>query len=497
MSGIRQPGEQRPGHVPEPERSAIEEITTEAGRPTSRLGRAFGFGAQVGLDVPSARVPDDRARRERAIALTGLVAVVALVGLAVIGRDQMAAFGATPTPSVAVAAATAAPTPQPTRTRRPATPTPRPTPEPVRVPELANQVLDGAPLPIFVGRDGDDAVFHTWEAGQPRLDAALTIPGVYSGLEPHLEVLLPDGTGLLVAGEHQGRGVARVVGLDGSMRWEGALATTDFSGYTFGDDGGLLAIAIAEGEILLIPLGAEVADDDLVKVDLLRSPLRTGPAGPPRPWPTANLPDDTELVAFDAEHEWLYVRLHYSNRTFSLRVSVDDGIVEPLTSMIPAHIEARARAGLAPSEDPETGRRVAPGEGLHVVEADGEEAFVVDGLPIGAWGWLGNGSLAILAGAGEFGTDEGVTLHVVDEVGNVGAPVLEIDQPTYPSLLGARDGHVLLGFSSDGYGAQFEIAMVRVSDGAVASLAIVDPSDAENIRWWSSGWLDDLQVDAD
>ena len=500
---MRQPGEQRPGHVPhggfpDPGRPAIEEIDTGAVRRTSRLGRAFGFDGQVGLEVPVDRIPAEAKRgRERAVALTGLVAVVALVGIAVVGRDRVPSLSGEGEPS-AVAVAPSE-TPRPTRTRRPRTPAPtvEAFPSPVALPTLPNDELRGAPQPVFLARDGDDVQLLAWEPGRDRLVPSITMPAAFDGLNAQFEGLLWRRSAVIVAGgKRDGSGEARVVHFDGSVRWSGNFPTANFAGWLSSDDQRQVAIGTTEGTVSILRLEDGAVEEKRVELDL---------APEPRPSPSRfDLRVEeiyTELVGFTDNGRWLYVQQHrQTGEPLAGRISTRTGEVERLEQLSDDLIFGLQQFRFTGTPvDPVTGRRIAepavafePPSELRVVEEDGSTAFTVDFPLIIGWAWAGDGSLAVLSGASSFPGPGRTQLTRVDERGRVGQPLLDLEQPVYPSLVGARDGHVMLLLAADGYGAEVLLAMIRMEDGATASLEIsIDALDT--FQPWSSAWLEDIE----
>ena len=492
---MRQPGEQRPWRSAEDEaRPAIEDISDGAGRPSSRLGRAFGFDGSVGLDVPVGRVPDGaRSRRERIVAVTGLVAVVALVGVAIVGRDRMPAFGGVPEATPLVAAAS--PTPRPSRTRRPSTPQPQVSlPSPIRLPTLPTEPLDGAPQPLFLAREGEDLLVLAWEPDTGRVVPAVTIPGAYDGIAPALfvEQFLPRHSAALVAGERGGEGVARLIDLDGSIRWEASFPSPNFTGAFSSDDGRFLAISVYEGTISIVRFDGDDVHEQRVEIR------------PPEPTPTARRTSPvfesedwfTEVLGFSQDGRFLIVQQHHAEGSHTAMVATRNGAVETLDGLsedIMSNLQRLPIVG--PPADPVTGRTVAtrsswgPFSQLDVLEKDGTEAFSVDLPDINSWGWVGDGSLAVLTGDPYQG---GRTQLVrVDRNGRHGSSLLEINEPVSAALVGARDGHVLVVFGSDRYGDGILVALVRAADGAIASTN-VSMTEFDGFQPWTSGWLEDL-----
>jgi hypothetical protein len=502
---MRQPGEQRPEHSTrgdaygdtDPDRPAIEEIDTGSVPRTSRLGRAFGFDGQVGLDVPVDRVPDpSKRRRERAVALTGLVAVVALVGVAVVGRDRVASLSGEGEPT-AVAAAPSD-TPRPTRTRRPRTAAPAlPPPSAISLPTLPNDVLRGAPTPVFLGREGKDVQILAWEPGSDALAPAITIPGAFDGLSAYSEGLLTRRSAVLITGAKRGNeGEARVVGLDGSVRWAAEFPTAEFSGWTWSDDERLAAVATIDGTLSLLRLGDHAVDETRFELD-----LRPEPRPSPSKFDLRVEPTYTELVGFTDDNRWLYVQQHSSDgEPYPARIATRTGDVERLDELPDEVIRGLDQFGSRANRvDPVTHRRIElptsnfrPTSELRVVEEDGSPAFTLDLEMLLGWAWAGDGSLVVLTGDGTFPGATGTRLNQVDERGGLGPPLLDVDGPVYAHLVGARDGHVMLLFASDGYGVGMLLAMVRIEDGATASLEL-SFEEVDGMQAWSSAWLEDLE----
>jgi hypothetical protein len=129
--------------------------------------------------------------------------------------------------------------------------------------------------------------------------------------------------------------------------------------------------------------------------------------------------------------------------------------------------------------DPLTGRRaLAPSAALsagptdvRVVEADGSEAFTVRLDVVVGLAWAGDGRLLAL----EMDLIPGpsrMRLLPIDASGRIGEPLIEGGHLTWASLAGARDGFALLGLAAGRSPAGVTVVVLRLSDGATATLPI-------------------------
>jgi hypothetical protein len=326
------------------------------------------------------------------------------------------------------------------------------------------------------------------------------MPAALDGLNAQFEGLLWRRSAVIVAGGTRGgTGEARVVHFDGSVRWSGTYPTADFAGWLSSDDERHVAIGTIEGTVSLLRLEDGAVEEKRVELDL---------APEPRP---SRSPFDlrvdegeeiyTELVGFTDNGRWLYVQQHRpTGQPLAGRISTRTGEVERLEQLSDDLLfELQQFRFTGAAVDPVTRRRIAepavafePASELRVVEEDGSAAYTVDFPLIIGWAWAGDGSLAVLSGASSFPGPGRTQLTRVDERGRAGPPVLDVEQPVYPSMVGARDGHVMLLLAADGYGAEVLLAMVRMEDGATASLEIsIDQLDT--FQPWSSGWLEDIE----
>ena len=228
-------------------------------------------------------------------------------------------------------------------------------------------VLEGAPVPVFVVRDGDNADLFAWHAGDPSLRRRTqTFPRAFSGafgkddtsyftwLSPDLASLVVDRVG---SSRVEGQDAARLLTSDG-IRWD-ATGVTGFGGLVWSSDGSRFAIAGQHDQWLLVQRGTGWATARRGR-RLGRPPGEpaVAVAGPERPDRQRDHPG--RLLG----HPRLGHRraLRPADRALvpAVRVRFADPTVEPI-STFPTEERRRARRGRTRFVDVATGRMVAFG----------------------------------------------------------------------------------------------------------------------------------------
>jgi hypothetical protein len=429
--------------------------------------------------VPVTRVDGGASdgRRARAAALAVVVFAAAVIVVA-LPRESPAAGARSPAPGQ-VAEATDAPTPRPARTRRPVTPEPTLPP----IPDIASQVLPGAPQPAFYRRADDALEILVWVPGTADLDAVHSIPRAFEGLESGQAVLAavsPDGRSavLTIVADNAASSSLRLVGLDhDGPVWEGTIAT--FSSPVWSADSRWFVVAASEEAWIVVRAqpGAVEATEHSIEPPSDASP---------RPRPSEASP-----LAFSADGGWIYGGAFANDQAFRpvVRMATIGGAVEWLSGF-PLDLPAgeRPAGGLLTDTDLVTGRTAVQLDRatLEVLEPDGERAFRLNpGGGVLGMHWLSDGRLLVALGGPLEGAGT-VRLVTVSADGSTG-PVFETADPANASLIDVQDDHALLVFFGGPSPDEALLVMVRLVDGATASVPISQTGIGELI---GLGWLD-------
>ena len=457
------------------------------------------------LDVPVSPVGGRRRRSYRArAAIVGVGAIaIAWFGLTVLARpaaDAPAAALASVRPTIAGsssgaspgALASGAPTSGPSRPSGP------------DLPVVADTKLPGAPFPVFVVRDGQDADLMIWQPGSPAVGPLARFPGSFGGTfgapvmgsssPPDggaIAWLSPDRSALLVSqvrsASEEGADTARLATYDGIV-WERAGITAL---------GGLALVPRRQPhrpQRTTRPLAARRARRQL------DGTVDRSVGGRACPVPSAasgsRFPLDNQIVpaGFSQSGAWLIgarIGPPASRWTPAVRVRVADGRAEPLASF-----PIGGPDGLATTPslivDPASGRVVGYGPNgnipggppqLEVHEPDGSYAFGARSGIVISWLWTGDGRLIVL-GADGYPFPSRWALQLIAPDGSA-RTLVEAPRASGGALFGIRDGYAGLVLTGSDP-ARRQIVVVRLDDGT-ASAITVDTFGSEGPI--GAGWL--------
>lgn len=388
-------------------------------------------------------------------------AALALVLVAAAGVSLLDRFGdgaAAPSPSPP-RASPPTPTRAPREAReRPASPRPSPS-----LPAIGAGPLPGAPRAVFIERRGTDAALVEWDPAQESLRPPLEVPGAFGSTDANR----PAGAdvrfaaGLLAvhefgSGDDAAHGTIRIVDFDGTLRWEGddlpvaspSAWAPDGSALALQDDGGWRLVNLDAGE---------VTEQRIAVTDAI-------PFG------------------FSNDGRWIYGAVPDADGVvFRPAVSVDrsTGVVTPID-----RYPVGAPDGIAPYDsaattvDPATGRllsRVREHDGQRIIVFGPEGREPVYGRSLTGLSavlgraWAGDGRLLVLRGDAR-SRPAAVELVPLDASGVQREPLLTAGPLLGASIVGARDGHVLLAFAAEP--SEVLLVLYRVSDGAAAQLLL-------------------------
>jgi hypothetical protein len=371
-----------------------------------------------------------------------------------------------------------------------ARPSPSRPPQP-NLPDIPNTALAGAPVPVFVVRDGDAAELLGWHAGAASLEPiGRPFPdafdgGFWDGDSGHFTWLAPDLASLVVvrvaSGRLEGQDAARLVTGEG-VGWD-AAGVTGFGGLVWSSDGSRFAVAGRHDHWLLV---RREGDGWATRAEIDVSPGR--PPAPAAASPDPNLPavDAITPAMFSVTHDWV-IGARYDRPTGALvpavRVRFDDPLAESI-STFPTE-DADAPDDLATRfVDVATGRMVAFGANgsipggppqLQIRDRDGSYAFGVRSGVVMDWRWIGDGRLLVLSADGS-PFPARYRLQLIDRAGQ-SETLVDAPRASVGALLGVKDGYTgLLLTATDPIRSQ--IVLVRLADGA-ASAVTVDSIGAE------------------
>jgi hypothetical protein len=432
------------------------------------------------LDVALGPVDGGRAGRRRAGAVLSVsvaIVAVAVVLAALPARSETPSNGTlgqqavlpstsgSPSPVAALGAAS----PRATSSRREVLPT------------LANEPFPGAPNPVLVERQGDEARLHAWNTGD-ELRVVRTFPGAFTG-ESQFAFISPDAQSIVVAsfgGGADAADSARLLTGDGRVAWEsGGIAT--IRGVVWSSDSRMLVVGGASGAWIVVTVGARGTAEEqrIVVTDARRVP---GPSSAPSQPPSG---DSSSLVpvAFSADGRWIYgapVSGTSGSLRPTVRVSIAKGSVEAISRASTSGPDrigpGDGRGGL----DPVTGRAIRWGTNasipggpptVEVTEADGSLAYRVEvGVVLGA-SWEGDGDLLILAADGyPFPTQ--LRLLQVAPDGAVGPTVLSTGSVAWGELIGVRDGFAVLALATRQPDDMTQLVVVDLADNKATGITL-------------------------
>ena len=425
-----------------------------------------------GFDVPVTRIGSGRRSVRGRLAVVAVVVIAA--GWLVVTRSGTGPETAATLPGASGSPAAPGASSRPSPTRSPAP----------NLPDIPNVVLEGAPVPVFVVRNGDNADLFAWHAGDPSLRRRTqTFPRAFSGafgkddtsyftwLSPDLASLVVDRVG---SSRVEGQDAARLLTSDG-IRWD-ATGVTGFGGLVWSSDGSRFAIAGQHDQWLLVQRGTGWATAAEVDVSAGR------PASPPSPSPDPNGPIVNAITpaAFSVTHDWV-IGARYDPPTGALvpavRVRFADPTVEPISTFPTEGADAPDEAATR-FVDVATGRMVAFGANgaipggppqLAIHERDGSYAFGVRSGVVMDWRWVGDGRLLVLSADGT-PFPARWTLQIVDRDGK-SQTLVDAPRAAVGALLGAKDGYAgLLLTATDPIRSQ--IVLVRLADGATSAVTV-------------------------
>ena len=410
--------------------------------------------------------------------MRGRLAVVAVVVIAagwlVVTRSEPGPETAATLPggSGSPAAPGASSAPAPTRSPAP------------NLPDIPNVVLAGAPEPVFVVRNGDNADLFSWHAGDPSLRRRTqTFPRAFSGAfgkddTSHFTWLSPDLASLVVvrvgSSRAEGQDAARLLTRDG-IRWD-ADGVTGFGGLVWSSDGSRFAIAGGPDQWLLVGRGTGWSTQAEVDVSAGRPAIRPSPS----PDPNGPIVNAITPAAFSVTHEWV-IGARYDQPTGALvpavRVRFTDPTVEPIATFPTDGADAPDEAATR-FVDVATGRTVSFGANgsipggppqLAIHEPDGSYAFGVRSGVVMDWRWVGDGRLLALSADGA-PFPARWTLQIVDRDGRA-QTLVDAPRASVGALLGAKDGYAgLLLTATDPIRSQ--IVLVRLADGSASAVTL-------------------------
>jgi hypothetical protein len=343
------------------------------------------------------------------------------------------------------------------------------------LPALANEAFAGAPNPVLVERQGDEARLHAWNTGD-QLRVVRTFPGAFTG-ESQFAFVSPDAQSIVVAsfggGGADGADSARLLTGDGRVAWESGGITT-IRGVVWSSDSRKLVVGGASGAWIVVTIGARGTAEEqrIVVTDARPAPTITSSAPSPSP---SDASSSLVPVAFSADGRWIYgapVSGTSGSLRPTVRVSIPKGTVEAIAR---ASISGPDRIGPGDGRgglDPVTGRAIRWGLNasipggpptVEVTEGDGSVAYRVEvGVVLGA-SWEADGDLLILAADGyPFPTQ--LRLLQIAPDGAVGPTVLSTGSVASGELIGVRDGFAVLALATRQPDDLTQLVVVNLAD---------------------------------
>jgi hypothetical protein len=450
---------------------------------------AGGRGARRELSVPVERIGRDGRRAaggRLGILAVGLLAV-GLVAVGVAGRAAEPArqpVPASPRPSLAPSSPNVSPT-------APLSETP-----PLEAPALASEPLPGAPVLGLWRRSGDDALVLAWDAADPSAGVIerTRIVRLFAGIPSDAVALVARSpSGRLVLGS----GLSAQAGENDTERLRVMTA-----------DGRLVWSSTVRDVLLTAPVWNPVHDElviptlhswRIVSFDGGTTPVvRTAtvprydlePVGRLSPNPLV-----PSIVGFSPDGRTVYAAASEGPFDLGLRplFALDLRTLEARTvRRLPARVADMTTAGGSggPARiDPTSGRVLGrPGAGesqVSVYAPDGETPTrIPGGRRVLDAAWAGGGRLAILGSDAEAAAgDASATRIELVGPGRATSRVLMTTRLDEGTLVAAPRGYLLAVL---GAGATYELALVRLRDGAVAALPLA-PQALSSLRFL--GWL--------
>jgi hypothetical protein len=384
-----------------------------------------------------------------------------------------------PTPVALVPSGTPRATVEPTETAR--------AERPEALPDLDDVILPDAPVAVFHQRENEDLLRRAWSPVADEispLEPRVVVPGAFEGYGRQtatVAVASPDDRLIAIRGLGSFGGDigdrVRLLTQDGRELW----STDDADGFPvspiWSPDGRRLVLPGPEGAWHILQIDGETVSE----VPLAESWLPERPAGSPRPQVASRA--GLEPIGFSVDARSLYT---VERRTGGIetrpaaRFGLDDGSYEPIHQVPNEGADALSPTGrLGYDSDPLTGRRYAsPGlmlstgpTDIRVSEANGEAAFTIKLDAVMGLAWAGDGRLLALE-VDQVPEPSQLRLVPIDEDGVAGEPLLESGPISWATLVGVRDGHALVALATSGWDGEAILVMVRLEDGATATLPI-------------------------
>lgn len=444
-----------------------------------------------GLDVPLSPVRPAGADRWRArVALVAVLVIAGTgLGLAVLSREDVRT-ATVPSPRRSPPAV--APSSSPTASAD----LPTPTASNGRnefLPTLPNQPLLGAPTPLVVRRDGDDATLLGWTSGEHGLHDIRRFPGAFAGLPTgnFFVRVAPDALSLLVwtvePGSIDNPSSARLVLAGGGTAWT-VDDVNNAGNVVWAADSRTVALTGQEETWLLASVDAR-GDWTTRLVDVATD---AGPTAEASPSPSSSAPPNRLLspIGFSVDGNWLYGGwFDFRTRIAqpSIRVRLTDLAVEPVRGA-PAAGPERIDTEEGGPIDPTTGRTVAFGPNasipggplsIEVHEADGTVAFRVETGAVIATSWTVDGSLIVMDADGIPYANSIKLRQVSDEGANV-VTLLETGPMAGGGLFGIANGYVVFALVAEQPTRAAEIVLMRLADG-VTSAIVFGPDETNSV----------------
>ena len=355
------------------------------------------------------------------------------------------------------------------------------------LPALANEAFAGAPNPVLVERQRDEARLHAWNTGES-LRLVRTFTGAFTG-ESQFAFVSPDAQSIVVAsfgaGGTDGADSARLLTGDGGVAWESGGIST-IRGVVWSSDSRKLVVGGASGAWIVVTAGAGGAAEEqrIVVTDAQLAPAAPAAASASAPSPSPSDASSSLVpVAFSADERWIYgapVSGTSGSLRPTVRVSIAKGTVEAISRASTSGPDrlgpGDGRGGL----DPVTGRAIRWGINasipggpptVEVTEADGSLAYRVEvGVVLGA-NWEADGDPLILAADGyPFPTQ--LRLLQVAPDGSVGPTVLATGSVAWGELIGVRDGFAVLALATRQPDENTQLVVVNLADQKASGITL-------------------------